>query len=66
MININHLRHKLGKVYRKAGDIKRSYKTKAQNKSKLNNIYGNGSKHVCTFCYYYFQFQICDLSHIDF
>ena len=51
MINIDDLHHKLGKPYQKAGDIKRSYKTKLQTETKHHEIHGNGSKHVTHFVY---------------
>ena len=41
--------HKLDKLYRKASDIQHLHKTKSQNETQLNNIYGNGYKHVTHF-----------------
>ena len=49
MINIDHLRHKLGIPYQKQGDMKRSYKIQSQNETERNKIHRNGSKHVTHF-----------------
>ena len=43
------LSRELSTLYQKAGDVEHLYKTKSQNETKLNEMYGNGSNPVTHF-----------------